>query len=818
MVASAVAIASGDLVDATAIVAVLILNAALGFTTELRARRAMEALRALESPGARVLRGGVTHDVAAATLVPGDVILLEAGRSVPADARLIAATELTTVEASLTGEALPVAKSGATVLDHSTLLADRTNLVFQGTSVVSGEGRAVVFATGDATEVGRIGVLTSTLGEELTPLERKLDVLGRRLVWVALAVAGLVAAMGLARGDSWADVLSLGIALAVAAVPEGLPAVATVALAVGVSRLARRRALVRRLPAVETLGAVTVVCTDKTGTLTAGEMTVTVIYAGGRTLDVTGTGYTPSGTLTIDGRAVTLHTLPPVREALAIGALANRAAVVHDGGVWRAIGDPTEAALIVAARKAGLDVRALHAERPEVGQIPFSSERKWMATFHRVENDVVAYVKGAPDRLIDRCTREVDLLGNDVPLDHAGRERLHAVSRAFAAQGLRTLAVTRGDVRHVEPERLDQLSLVALVGITDPPAAGVRETVALLQRAGIRTVMITGDHRLTATAIGRQLGLASLDTGSMDGNELAATRDDALAERLRDVAVVCRVSPGDKLRVVSALQRTGDIVAMLGDGVNDAAALRKADIGVAMGVRGTDIAKDAADIVLADDRFVTVGEAVEEGRVVFENIRKFVFYLFSCNLAEVAVLCVAGLVGVQSLLTPLQVLWLNLVTDTFPALALAVEPAERGLMQRPPRDPGKAILSATFMRGVGFYALLIAGVTLAAFVVVGDDARGRTAAFMTLALAQALHLGTARSRRSVLAPRDAVANTWALIALAGVVAVQALVVAVPALGFALDTVPLDARAWAVVVVSAAVPAVIGQAIRLTRRE
>ena len=816
--ASVVAFATGDRADAIAIAAVLALNATLGFATELRARRAMEALRALESPTATVVRDTVPREINADGLVPGDVIVLEAGRSVPADARLIEVAELRTVEASLTGEAMSVSKRSEATFDVGAVLGERANLVYQGTSVVTGAGRGVVVATGDATEVGQIGVMTSALGEEPTPLERRLDALGRRLVWLAVAVAAIVAGVSLARGASWTDVFSLGIALAVAAVPEGLPVVATAALAIGVARLARRRALVRRLPAVETLGSVTVVCTDKTGTLTAAEMTVTTAVVARQEFRITGVGYAPEGVLMRDDRLASPDELRAVRDALGIAALANRADLVRDATRWRAVGDPTEGALLVAAIKAGVDRDALRASLREVGQVPFSSERKWMATVHDGPDGLVACVKGAPDRVLARCLRERQPSGEERVLDDVARERIHAANARLAGQGLRVLALARGRVDVAAEDAIRDLAFEGLVGIADPPAPDVRETVALLGNAGIRTLMITGDQRLTAAAVARALALGSDPIVVLDAQELSAIDDMSLGERLDDVSVLCRVSPADKLRVVSALQRRGEIVAMLGDGVNDAAALRKADIGVAMGIRGTDVAKDAADMVLSDDRFATVGAAVEEGRVVFDNIRKFVFYLFACNLAEVMVLFGAGLAGAPAILSPLQILWLNLVTDTFPALALAVEPAEPGVMERPPRDPDKAILSRGFLRGVAFYAILIAAVTLVAYMAVGagDAARGSTAAFMTLALAQGFHLGNARSRGAVVSPARVLANRWAIAALSVVVILQGVSIIVPGLRGLLGLTPLDTRAWGIVLVLSIAPALVGQLLKVSR--
>jgi Ca2+-transporting ATPase len=819
VVAVGLALVLGDAADAVAIGAVLAINAALGFITELRARRAMDALRGLEVPRAVVVRDGTTVEISARELVPGDVILLDSGQSVPADARLIDASDVRVSEAPLTGESLPVEKRADIVLDDDTMLAERTNMLYQATAVVAGAARAVVVATGRHTEVGGIGALTSALAEERTPLEHRLDALGRRLVVVALLVAAIVALLGLWRDVPLGLVLQTAIALAIAAVPEALPAVATITLAVGVSRMARRQALVRRLPAVETLGSATVVCTDKTGTLTAGEMTVSVVVVDGREIAVTGTTYEPTGEFRDGDRTTRAGEDAVLAEALRIAALANRGDLVHEDDRWHPVGDPTEVALLVAAQKAGLDRDALRRDRPEVGAIPFSSERQWMATFHRAAgDDLVVYVKGAPGRIIERSARVLTSSGERA-VDEAARQQLLDVNRALAARALRVLAVARGTARDVGEPAVRDLTFVGLFGISDPPAEGVAETIRSFREAGVRTVMMTGDQRLTAVAVARQLGLTDSDEGALDGRELATLDEPTLTERLAHTGVFNRVSPADKLRIVEALQGRGDIVAMLGDGVNDAAALKKADIGVAMGRRGTDIAKEAADVVLADDRFSTVAAAIEEGRVIFDNIRKFVFYLFSCNLAEVLILLVAGLTGLPLPLLPLQILWLNLVTDTFPALALAVEPSEGDVMRRPPRDPEEAILSRGFLGQITLYATLIAGSTLAAFIVAlerGPQERAITIAFVTLALAQAFHLGNARSSSPVLSARRAVANPWALGALALVVGLQLAAVYVPRLAEILRAVPLTVADWSIVLPAALLPAVLGQLIRLRR--
>jgi P-type Ca2+ transporter type 2C len=816
-VATLVAWLAGERLDAAAILVVLVLNTALGFAMELKARRAMDALRRLEVPRALVRREGRVLEIDARRLVPGDVIELEAGRQVPADARLLSAAELRCVEATLTGESLPVHKRADAVLPEDTPLADRVNLVYRSTAVAAGAGRAVVFATGAATEVGRIGRLTSDVQAERTPLEKRLDALGRRLVVVSLAVAALVGLIGLLRGGSLALVAETAIALGIAAVPEGLPAVSTIALAIGVARMARRRVLVRRLPQVETLGSTTVVCTDKTGTLTAGVMTASVFVADGEEIAVSGAGYDPKGGFSAGGVPLAPAEHPVLLEALRIGALCNRAEVLEKDGRWEAVGDPTEAALLVAARKAGLDRRRLKEEWPEQAEIPFSSERAWMATFHAAGGGTVAFVKGAPGRIVERSTAAAER-GGERPLDDAGRAALLERNRELAARGLRVLALARGAARPgEEPQRL---TLVGLVGMEDPVAAGVLETIAAFARARIRTVMITGDQKLTAVAVAGRLGILPPGGEVLEGRELARLDPGSLTDRLRHVAAFCRVSPEDKLRIVSSLQAAGEVVAMLGDGVNDAPALRKADLGVAMGGRGTDVAKEAAAVVLQDDRFPTLAAAVEEGRVIFDNIRKFVFYLFSCNLAEVLVLLAAGLVGLPQPLFPLQILWLNLVTDTLPALSLAAEPAEAGVMDRPPRDPREAILSRAFLGSITSYGALIAAVTLAGFVAVlrsGSPDGAVTVAFVTLGLAQGFHLGNARSVAAVLRPQRVLANPWALAALGAVTLLQVGAVGFTPLARLLGLVPLSGGEWAMAFALSLLPAILGQAVRLFRR-
>ncbi len=791
--AAVISLALGDRPDALAIGAVLLLNAAIGFATEFRARQSMEALLAFDVPEAPVLRDGQLRVVPADGIVPGDVCDLRAGQSVPADGRLLASTDLRVDEAALTGESLPVSKRADLVLRDDTPLADRRNMVYKGTTVAGGTARVLVTATGTATEVGRIGVLMAGLGEEPTPLEKRLDALGRRLVWIALVVAGLVGGLEALHGSPIGLVVETAIALAVAAVPEALPAVSTIALAVGLRRMARRNALVRRLPAVEALGSTTVVCTDKTRTLTSGDMTVVRVWTAGRDLDLT-----------------TLN--PPVadqalRRALEVAALASRDQAARPDGSAVAARDPVDAAIFSAAGRVGLDPAALHAARPALGLVPFSSERKLMASFHDAFGATVACVKGAPGRILDLCA-----------LADADRAHLREINAALAADGLRVLGLATGTVDGPGEAALADLTFVGYIGLMDPPAPGVKDTIARLRAAGLRTIMVTGDQRITARAVGRSLALLTDDAQVMDGRELGDLTGSELHGRLSGVRAFSRVAPEEKLTIVASLQAGGDVVAMLGDGVNDAPALRKADVGVAMGRRGTDVAKQAASIVLQDDRFETIAAAVEEGRVIYDNIQKFVFYLFSCNLAEILVLLVAALAALPPVLFPLQILYLNLVTDTLPALALAMEPADPDVMRRPPRPPQSALLSRDFMVRVVSYSALITASSLAAFVwaVRRSPAEASTVGFMTLALAQIFHLGTARSRYSALVPARAVSNPYAIWALVLSVGLQIAAVAVEPLRAVLRTTPLGPAEWLVVGIASVAPAIAGQVVHLVR--
>ena len=821
LLVSALVIAAftGDAADAIAIAAVLVLNVALGFAVEIRAHRAVEALADLEPRVGVVMRDGQMREIDTRAIVPGDILILEAGQAVPADARMLTG-ELQVNEAALTGESVPVWKVVDAQVSTDAALPDRSTMAHAGTLVVGGTARAVVVTTGAETELGGIGRLVATTVHPRTPLELTLDALGQQLVWIALMVAAATGLLAWVHGGSLALVLESAVALAVAAIPEGLPAVATITLALAVHRMARQHALVRRLPVVETLGSVTVLCTDKTGTLTAGEMTVTTIRTCETAYDVSGVGYEPTGTFSVDGRSVDVREHEDLEYALETGVAAGRGDVLLTSVGWTPRGDPTEVALATAALKAGIDRAQVTDGMPEVGEVPFSSERQLMAVFHRQGPDgrVRAFVKGAPDRVLDLCWSAFSH-GACRPLDCGMRATLHRANIDMAARGLRVLAVATGDVSHADERSLLGLTFIALVGISDPPAAGVKDAIETFRRSGIRTVMLTGDQRATAEAIARELALGA-DTDALTGSEVDALADQDLDRRLATATVFSRVSPAAKLRLVAAYQRRGEIVAMIGDGVNDAAALKRADVGVTMGRRGTEVARDTAAIVLTDDRFDTIGTAIAEGRLVFENIRRFVFYLFSCNLAEIMVLLGTSAAGWPLPLAPIQVLWLNLVTDSVPAFALALEPARGDLMQRAPRRPMDAFVSRAFLHSIAVYALLIAAPVLAAIVWQTATGvaypRAMTINFAVLGLAQLLHLGNARDEGPVLRWRRVVANRAALAALAiGALTVLA-VVQVPAFAHLLHLVPLSAADWLLVGSLALVPAIVGQAIKLSR--
>jgi len=716
MAAAVVTALMGHWVDTAVISAVVVLNAVIGFVQEGKAEKALQAIRHLLSPHALVLRDGHQHEIDAADLVPGDVVLLASGDSLPADVRLLQARNLRIDEAALTGESVPVDK-GVVEVAAGAAIGDRLGMGYAGTLVTQGQARAVVVATGAATEIGRIGRMLESVEAGTTPLLRKMEAFGRTLTLAILAAAGALFAFGLlVRGMGAGEVFMAAVGLAVAAIPEGLPAIMTIALAIGVQRMAARQAVIRRLPAVETLGSVTVICSDKTGTLTRNEMTVQQVVLAGSVIDVEGAGYAPEGDMRLDGDTLTERALAqrvPAALALAeVAALCNDASLLERDGQWQLAGDPTEGALLTLALKAGLSPSELKIERPRLEIIPFESEHRYMATLHAVGDATVALVKGAPERILAMCGEQLGPDGRAQPLDEAfWTAQIEAQARA----GRRVLALAqrrwpagKEDLDHADVA--SGLVLLGIVGIIDPPRQEAVDAVAQCRAAGIRVVMITGDHGVTASAIAGQLGMGQ-DLVAITGPEVEAMDDEALRNAVRTTRVFARASPEHKLRLVRALQANGDIVAMTGDGVNDAPALKQADVGVAMGMKGTEAAKQAGAIVLADDNFASIAHAVEEGRTVYDNLRKTVTFLLPINGGESLSLLLAVLIGVALPIAPVQILWVNMVSSIALALVLAFEPAEADVMRRPPRRPEAPMLSGFVLWRIGFVStLFLAGI------------------------------------------------------------------------------------------------------------
>jgi P-type Ca2+ transporter type 2C len=764
----------GEAKDTIVIVVIVVLNAVIGFIQEYRAERAMAALKQLAAANAVVCREGERSVVPAAEVVPGDVVLLEAGNKVPADLRLVEAVRLKVDESLLTGESATVDKHCDPCTGTDLPLGDRRNLAFKGTTATHGRGRGIVVATGMATELGRIAALLDAGETVRTPLQKRLAAFGKRLGLGVLAICAIVFAVGLLRGEAPVLMFLTAVSLAVAAIPEALPAVVTISLALGAAKMVREHALIRRLPAVETLGSVTYICSDKTGTLTQNKMRVEEVFAAGTLLR--------GGALPSPGE--------PWASLYRALALSNDATRSRHG---KPIGDPTETALFAAALEAGYDKSALEKDTARVAELPFDSQRMRMTTLHRHDGGVVAYTKGAPEAVLPLCTTEQDAIGA-VPL---ARDAVLAAAMRMAGDGLRVLAIAQRhwsalpsahDAAVIESE----LTLVGLVGLLDPPRHEAREAVGLCRSAGITPVMITGDHPATARTIARQLGIVTDDGVVVTGPELAAMPDDAFRERVADIRVYARVDPAQKIRIVEALQAKGEFVAMTGDGVNDAPALKRADIGVAMGKGGTDVAKEASSLVLLDDNFATIVAAVREGRRIYDNIRKFISYVMTGNSGEIWTIFLAPFLGLPIPLLPIQILWVNLVTDGLPGLALAVEPAERGVMRRPPRPPRESIFAHGMWQHILWVGLTMGAVCLfvQALTIRTGTGHWQTMVFTVLTFSQLGLAMAARSERESLF-RLGLSTNWPLLgAVVLTVALQAAIVYVPWLNEVFDTAPL----------------------------
>lgn len=807
MMASAVITAFlGHWIDTGVLLAAVLINAVIGFIQEGKAESALDAIRAMLSPHAVAERDGERREIDAAELVPGDIVHLISGDRVPADLRLIATKELRVEEAALTGESLPVEKATAAVAQDAPL-GDRYGMAYSGTVVVYGQARGVVVATGSHTELGRINQMLSSIESMSTPLLRQVDRFGRTLAVVILAVCAVLFLVGtLWRGHSAAEMFMMVVALAASAIPEGLPALMTVTLALGVQRMARRRAIVRRLPAVEALGSVTVICSDKTGTLTRNEMTVQRVVCAGRAYDVSGVGYEPGGECTLDGRAVAVADTPALAQAVRAAVLCNDAVLRPDGTHWRVEGDPTEGALLVLGEKTGYAQAQGEAEWPRRDSIPFESENRYMATLHRdASGSPLIYAKGAPERILDMSVDQLDAQGARVPLDVDYWRRM---ATDTAAKGLRLLALA---VKHAEPagptlgaaDMEGGYTMIALVGMMDPPRSEAIDAVARCHEAGIVVKMITGDHAETARAIGAQLDIG-VGKPAVTGAEVALMDDSTLRETVLGVDVFARASPEHKLRLVQAMQAGGQVVSMTGDGVNDAPALKRADVGVAMGLKGTEAAKEAADMVLADDNFATIAAAVQEGRGVYDNLRKFVLFMLPTNGGEALIVILAILFQFALPITPAQVLWINLVTSSCLGLALAFEPTEAGIMQRAPRPPGQPLLSGFFVWRVVMVSALMAAGGLGMFLWELRNGTSietaRTMAVNAIVMAEMFYLVNSRSIfGSILNRQGLFGNPYVLMSIGACLLLQLGYTYLPIMHTVFDSAPLSLLNWAEVI-------------------
>ncbi|MCX5875548.1 MAG: cation-translocating P-type ATPase [Deltaproteobacteria bacterium] len=893
--ASIVSSLLGEWIDASAIMAIVLLNAILGIIQDRRAENALAALKKLAAPEAHVRRDGYRIAIPTGSLVPGDIVYLEAGNHIPADMRLLEAINLQVDEASLTGESLPVLKNASLKLDGNIPLGDRKNTAFMGSTVTSGRGHGVITSTGMRTQLGLIAGMLQQVGEEETPLQRRLDQLGKVLGWGAMAVCGLVFIVSVLKNTDLSlltaadggvlpylkaakgqlvDMFLVAVSLAIAAVPEGLPAVVTISLALGMHEMIHRHALIRRLSSVETLGSATIICSDKTGTLTQNEMTVTHLWVDGQFVTVTGSGYSRHGEIMVDNKPCDMKDYPAVLTTLWVGGLNNDAQLeplTADDQSYRIIGDPTEGALLIAVAKADKYHGELHKAYPRTHEVPFDSGRKRMVTIHDIAAPrpedlspfydekqrgwVVIAVKGAPDVVLNLCSHYQSITDTSQPLDEVTRRRILDANDAMTQDALRVLGVAYRVIREAPkadaaPDELEKnLIFVGLVGMIDPAREEVKGALEKAMHAGIRTMMITGDYPNTARAIAKEIGLLRPGNKVLTGADLDRMSDDDLKREIKQTDVFARVSPEHKMRIVDALHRNGEVVAMTGDGVNDAPAIKRADIGVAMGITGTDVTKETADMVLTDDNYVSIVSAVEQGRIIYDNIRKFVFYLLSSNVAEIMIIFLTTLAGLPTPLTAIQLLWLNLITDGAPALALAMEKGDPDSMLRKPRPKREPIINTTMQLGIFIQTIMQTGATLSAFgigLTWGIQALGhsvpqgtnplmyllnfdwrsiepealltaRTMAFATLSLAELFRAYTVRSERVSLFRLGVFSNRFMQYAVGLSITLLLIVCALPFLQPVFNTHSLGVREWGVVVGLALIPAVTEEITKLYLR-
>lgn len=836
LVATAISGFLGEWADAVTIMIIVIINAFLGLIQEYRAERSMEALRQLTAPEARVLRGGSEQKIPSSQLVPGDIVFIEAGDRVPADLRIMEQSNLQVEESALTGESFLVKKDSG-VIEGETSLGDTYNMAYFGTVVTRGRGKGLVVSTGMGTEMGQIAGLIQEAETEQTPLQRRLAQVGTWLVSFCLLICLLVVVVGIYRGLPAYQMFLAGVSLAVAAIPEGLPAIVTVALALGVQRMIKRNSIIRKLPAVETLGCATVICSDKTGTLTQNEMTVRKALVGGFSVEISGEGYEPHGEFKMENVnnedfnmfmciAALCNNSSLQRGNIAIGGLFRK---LKEGvrKTWNISGDPTEGALLVMAAKAGIWRERLEKEQQRVQEIPFDSDRKRMSVVYRHKNDSnFVYTKGAPDVILDLCSHYLQD-GRVIPLTPRVRQKILEINSALGEEALRVLALAyrelpQKDAATVSEQVESSLVFVGLAGMIDPPRPAAVSAVYTCKRAGIKTVMITGDHQVTARAVAKEMGILDQKNNMvLTGAELDTISDEQLEKIINRVAVCARVSPKHKLRIVRALKNKGHVVAMTGDGVNDAPAVKEADIGISMGIAGTDVTKEASAMVLADDNFSSIVAAVEEGRGIYDNIRKFIRYLLSCNAGEVLVMFLAVLGGLPLPLLPIQILWMNLVTDGLPAMALGVDPIEKGVMSRKPRDPNEGVFSNGLSRRILGSGMVFATGTLGVFILSYLDSGlnldvARTMAFNTLVFFQLVFVFACRSEHQSIMELGLLSNKYLVFAVMISVVLQLSVNYIPFLQPVFHTVPLQLHHWGIIAAVTLTPMVLGSLIRHVR--
>lgn len=829
IIASIISIAIGEITDSIVIIGIVVVNACLGVFQEYKAGKSLEALKKMSAPAAHVIRGGNLQTISVEELVPGDLVILRAGDYIPADVRLTKGINLKVDESALTGESVPVDKDASAILEKKTSLGDRVNCGFMSTIVTYGRGEGIVTATGMSTVIGGIAGMIQETKEEATPLQKKLTQMGKLLGTGCLLICALIFILGLIRGENILGMFMTAVSLAVAAIPEGLPAVVTIVLALGMQRMVKHHAIMKKLHAVETLGSTTVICSDKTGTLTQNQMTVVKLFVPGTEIDVTGEGYAPRGKFLINGKETDLSKEPAVACLFEIGMLCNDSTlekkVANGKESWKIIGSPTEGAVMVAAAKAGKNQAEMNAVSPRLQEIPFDSERKRMTTFHRNEKGhFVAYTMGAPDIIIGLCSRILRRDGKIDKMTDADRRALLDENSALARKALRVLGMAFRPIEeipnHPTPQE-DEHDFVftGMAGMIDPPRAEAIEAIKVCKKAGIRAIMITGDYRETAAAVARKLGIISSSNQVLTGAELNNMNNTQLCKAVKSVGVFARVSPEHKVRIVQALRENGDITAMTGDGVNDAPALKRADIGIAMGITGTDVAKETADMILTDDNFASIVKAVEEGRVIYSNIRKFVFFLLSCNIGEILIVFLSMLFRWPIPLLPIHLLWVNLLTDALPALALGTEKREPGIMSEPPRKPKEPIIDRNMTINIVVQSVAMTAAILGAYYFGWHSYNlktGRTYAFMALTLCELLRAFTCRSEKFTLSKigffSNAAMNFAALISFS----LLAIVILIPSMRAVFSVVNFNWEDWDFVVLIALLPLLFGELTKIVK--